>query len=146
MQKSYIFAEKKIMPKERLKVNESAEVIATYLRKDEKFSRGVRLYAVHQIALGKKAGELQSVYNTTHRSICSWVKRFNAEGVEGLKDRPRSGRPSRLSGAAKAELKQAVLKSPVEHGFSSGTWTWALVAEYIRTTPDFDTWVSQGVF
>ncbi|MDR0415638.1 MAG: helix-turn-helix domain-containing protein [Prevotellaceae bacterium] len=74
------------------------------------------------------------MYNTTHRSICSWVNRFNAEGVEGLKDRPCSGRPSRLSGAAKAELKQAVLVSLVEHGFSSGTWTWALVAEYIRTT------------
>jgi transposase len=29
-------------------------------------------------------------------------------------------------------LKQAVLSSPLEHGFTSGAWTWALVPEYIR--------------
>jgi transposase len=62
----------------------SAEVIAGQLRKDEKFSQGVRLYAVYQIALGRKAEELQSIYNTSHKAICNWVNRFNAEGVAGL--------------------------------------------------------------
>jgi transposase len=122
------------MSKKRIQVNESAEVIATQLRKDEKFSQGVRLYAVHQIALGRKAEEVQSMYNTSHKSICNWVKRFNAEGMEGLKDRPRSGRPSRLSSEARAKLKRVVLSSPTEYGFSSGTWTWALVSQYIKNS------------
>jgi transposase len=60
------------------------------------------------------------------------VHRFNAQGVEGLKDLPRSGRPGRLSEESKSKLKQVVLSSPLEQGFSSGTWTWALVSEYIR--------------
>ncbi|MDR2362123.1 MAG: helix-turn-helix domain-containing protein [Prevotellaceae bacterium] len=120
------------MSKERIKVNVPAEAIAAQLRKDEKFSQGVRLHAVYQIALGRKAGELQSVYNTSYKAICNWVHRFNAQGVEGLKDLPRSGRPGRLSAESKAKLKQVVLSSPMEQGFSSGTWTWALVSEYIR--------------
>jgi transposase len=119
------------MSKGRIKVNVSAEVIAGQLRKDEKFSQGVRLYAVYQIALGRKAEELQSIYNTSHKAICNWVHRYNAEGEEGLKDRPRSGRPSRLSQEAKIQLKRVILSSPQEQGFSSGTWTWALVSEYI---------------
>jgi hypothetical protein len=36
------------MSKERIKVNAPAEAIASQLRKDEKFSQGVRLYAVYQ--------------------------------------------------------------------------------------------------
>ncbi|MDR2057386.1 MAG: helix-turn-helix domain-containing protein [Dysgonamonadaceae bacterium] len=122
------------MAKERLKVTVAAEEIAGQLRRDEKFSQGVRLYAVYQIALGKKAEELQSVYNTSHKTICNWVHRFNAHGVDGLKERPRRGRPSRLGREEKAQLKQVVLSSPEEEGFSSGTWTWALVSEYIRRT------------
>jgi transposase len=91
------------------------------------------VYAVYQVALGHNPKELQSVYNTSHKSICNWVHRFNAQGIAGLQDRPRSGRPSRLSAENKAKLKQVVLLSPMGAGFSSGTWTWALVLEYIRT-------------
>ncbi|MDR2065497.1 MAG: hypothetical protein LBP85_07315 [Prevotellaceae bacterium] len=29
---------------------------------------------------------MQSVYNTSHKSIYNWVSRFNSRGVEGLKD------------------------------------------------------------
>jgi transposase len=121
------------MSKERIKVNVPAEVIAGQLRKDDKFSQGVRLYAVYQIALGRKAEALQSMYNTSHKAICNWVHRYNEQGVDGLKDRPRSGRPSRLSQEAKVQLKRVILSSPERQGFSSGTWTWALVLEYIRT-------------
>jgi hypothetical protein len=40
------------MARERIKVNVPTEAIAAQLRKDEKFSQGVRLYAVYQVALG----------------------------------------------------------------------------------------------
>jgi transposase len=120
------------MSKERIKVNVPAEAIASLLRKDEKFSQGVRLYAVYQVALGRTPQELQRVYNTSPKAIYNWVHRFNAQGVDGLKDFPRSGRPSRLCDASRAKLKQVILSSPLEQGFSSSTWTWALVSEYIR--------------
>ncbi|MDR2651293.1 MAG: helix-turn-helix domain-containing protein, partial [Prevotellaceae bacterium] len=34
---------------------------------------------------------------SSHKSICNWVHRYNTEGIEGLKDKPRSGRRSRLN-------------------------------------------------
>jgi transposase len=115
----------------RVKVFADSASIKSQLRKDEKFSQGVRLYAVYQIALGKKAEDLEGLYHTSHKSICNWVHRYNAEGVEGLKDRPRSGRHSRLDASQKLKIKEAVLQSPTLENFSSGVWTWALVAEYI---------------
>jgi hypothetical protein len=59
LKKRHTFAKTiKDMAKERLKVAVAAEEIAGQLRRDEKFSQGVRLYAVYQIALGKKAGSI----------------------------------------------------------------------------------------
>lgn len=120
------------MSKICLKVLADSRVIKSQLRKDEKFSQSVRLHAVYQIALGKKAKELGSLYLASYNSICNWVHRYNAEGIEGLKDRPRSGRPSRLTESQKMKIKETVLQSPELEGFSSGVWTWALVSEYIR--------------
>jgi len=120
------------MSKVKIKVNAASSVIKSQLRKDEKFSQGVRLYAVYQISKGKDAKEIQDMYSTSHKSICNWVHRYNAEGIEGLKDRPRSGRPSLLTDSQKSELDQLIQGSPLEHGYPTATWTGALVADLIK--------------
>jgi transposase len=40
------------------------------------------------------------------------VHRYNAEGVEGLRDRPRPGRPRALDEGRQATLKALVLRGP----------------------------------
>jgi transposase len=120
------------MSKIKLKVNADASVIKSQLRKDDKFSQGVRLYAVYQISQGKDAKEIQDMYSTCHKSICNWVHRYNAEGIDGLKDRPRCGRPSYLSDFQKSELEQIIRSSPLEHGYHTATWTGALVGDFIK--------------
>jgi len=120
------------MSKIKIKVNADLSVIKSQLRKDEKFSQGIRLYAVYQIAQGKDAKDLQDLYSTCHKSICNWVHRYNAEGIEGLKDRPRSGRPSFLSDSQKAELERVIQTSPLAYGYNTATWTGALVIDFIK--------------
>jgi transposase len=120
------------MSKVKIKVNAAPSVIKSQLRKDEKFSQGVRLYAVYQVAKGKDAKEIQDLYSTCHKSICNWVHRYNAEGIEGLKDRPRCGRPSLLNDSQKSELDQLIQSSPLEHGYPTATWTGALVADLVK--------------
>jgi transposase len=101
----------------------ACEEIKSQLCKDGKFSQGIRLYAVYQIALGKTAEELSALYFTGHKSVCNRVHRYDAEGVEGLKDRPRCSRRSRLEEAQKLKIKADVLESLALEGFSSGVWT-----------------------
>lgn len=40
------------------------------------------------------------------------IKRYNAEGTDGLKDRPRPGRPCKLSAEQRTELREIVVKGP----------------------------------
>ena len=46
------------------------------------------------------------------QTLRDWVHRYNAEGVAGLVDRPRPGRPPRLSGAELDDLIEIVEAGP----------------------------------
>lgn len=46
------------------------------------------------------------------QTLRDWVIRYNAEGVEGLRDRPRPGRPGQLSEEQLAELARLVETGP----------------------------------
>ena len=46
------------------------------------------------------------------QTLRDWVIRFNAEGIEGLRDRPRSGRPPWLADGQLAALTALVLRGP----------------------------------
>jgi transposase len=120
------------MSKNKLKVEADLSIIKSQLRKDDKFSQGVRLYAVYQIAKGKDAKALEDLYSSSHKSICNWVHRYNAEGIEGLKDRPRSGRKPFLDPHQKAELEIVLQTNPLEYGYHTATWTGILVMDYVK--------------
>jgi transposase len=122
------------MSKERISVEVALSTIKSQLRKDEKFSQGIRLYAVYQIKLGRKAEELEDIYNVSHKSICNWVHSYNRYGINGLKDKFRSGRPSRLSEEQQKNLKETINEKPEKFGYSSGVWSGPLVIDYIQNT------------
>jgi transposase len=46
------------------------------------------------------------------QTLRDWVRRYNAEGLAGLRDRPRSGRKPRLTPEQRAELASVVERGP----------------------------------
>ena len=56
------------------------------------------------------------------QTLRDWVIRFNAEGLEGLRDRPRSGRPPWLDDGQLAALKALVLRGPDPERDGVSTW------------------------
>jgi transposase len=61
-------------------------------------------------------------------SICDdtvrkWRHRFCQQGIEGLGDRPRSGRPRRFSAATVAEVKALACELPTESDVPLAKWT-----------------------
>lgn len=46
---------------------------------------------------------------------CVWIKRFNAEGFEGLRNKPRRSRPSRLKPELVESFKARVRAGALEH-------------------------------
>lgn len=52
-----------------------------------------------------------------------WVQRFNEEGLAGLEDRPRSGRPRTHSEATRSKLVALALTKPSSAGLPFALWT-----------------------
>src|SRR4051794_38276701 len=73
---------------------------------------GARLLALANALDGLPREEAARLAGMTGQTLGDWVHRYNAEGVEGLRDRPRRGRPCALDEGRQAALKALVLKGP----------------------------------
>jgi len=111
----------------------SSEEIKSLFSKDERYTIGIRLYAVYQVSLGQASRKLESLYNTSFKQITNWVHRFEEAGIEGLKDKPKSGRLPKLSNENVTELSN-ILKhaSPEDYGYNTATWNGPILREYIE--------------
>src|SRR5690349_24475943 len=71
-----------------------------------------RLLALANALEGLPREEAARLAGMTGQTLGDWVHRYNAEGVEGLRDRPRPGRPCALDEGQQAALKAMVLRGP----------------------------------
>lgn len=111
----------------------SPEEIRSLFDKDEKYKIGIKLYAVYQVSLGQASRKLEDLYNTSFKQILNWVHRFEKEGLEGLKDKTKSGRNPRLSKKQKEEIKSLLqTNKPDEFGYNTSTWNGPILKDYIE--------------
>jgi transposase len=64
--------------------------------------------------------------------VRGWLKRFNAEGVDGLQDRPRSGRPATYTPEQVGEVIALSLTAPETLGLPFACWTLDRLAAYLN--------------
>jgi transposase len=121
------------MPRPVLKVaNYAPEDIKAMFRDDERYTIGIRLYAVYQVSIGQPSRKLEELYNTSFKQITNWVHRFEKEGIDGLRDKPGRGRTARLKEAQRNRIADLLTKeSPADHGYNTATWTGPLLIEWI---------------
>ena len=72
----------------------------------------MRLLAIANALDGFSRAEAARLAGMERQALRDAVLRYNAEGREGLRDRPRSGRPERLAPGRQAALKAWVLRGP----------------------------------
>lgn len=65
------------------------------------------------------------------RTVLHWVSMFEAQGLSGLTEAPRPGRPARLNGEQRQRLRQALHQEPAMSGLSARAWDSKLLASYI---------------
>jgi transposase len=71
-----------------------------------------RLHALAHALDGRSRAEAARRAGMGRQTLSDWVRRYNAQGVDGLRDRPRPGRPCGLDEGRQAALKALVLKGP----------------------------------
>ncbi len=65
-----------------------------------------------------------------------WLKRFNAAGLDGLKDAPRVGRPPTYAPAQVGSVVAASLTDPQDLGLPFASWTLDRLAAYLAEAKD----------
>jgi len=64
-------------------------------------------------------------------TVVRFIKRYDQEGIAGLADKPRSGRPRRVTDEYLAQLSEAAEQAPRDLGLPFSNWTTANMAEYL---------------
>ena len=71
-----------------------------------------RLLAIALVFDGWSRTDAARAAGMDRQTLRDWVHRYNAEGVDGLRDRPRSGRPPQLTPEHFIDLEQWVEAGP----------------------------------
>jgi len=94
---------------------EEAETIKRLVQSRAEAARTVErakvIWLRHQ---GKKVSAIVKELHVSHDTVMRWTKRFNAEGIAGLMDRPRSGHPPTYTPEQVSEVIAAALSKPQE--------------------------------
>ena len=79
----------------------------------------------------KTSGEIASIINVSRSRVSEWLKTYEEQGVDGLMEGQRSGRPSRLTELQKIILCDIVDSGPIAYGMISGIWTAKIISSVI---------------
>jgi transposase len=66
------------------------------------------------------------------KTVRRWIDRFNAQGLAGLRDAPRSGRPPTYTPEQVGELVALALTDPRSLGLPFDCWTLDRLAAYVH--------------
>jgi len=81
-----------------------------------------RLHGVLLVAQGMTCPEVGPLLGDAPRTVEYWVRRFEREGLTGLTEGERPGRPSRLSAAQIKEINRVLRARPSAAGLRANLW------------------------
>ena len=92
----------------------------------------MRLLAIANALEGMTRAEAARLAGMERQAMHDAVLRFNVEGPEGLHDRPRPGRPERLSEGQQAALKAHILRGPRPERDGVSAWRLVDLCEHVE--------------
>ena len=95
----------------------------TFLKQAKEARVFRRAQAVREVVKGQRLQTVSDTLHFTYSALRKWVHRFAAQGPQGLVDRPRSGRPPKVTCALEQSLNRLVDQDPLEHGSLHAQWS-----------------------
>ena len=103
--------------------NDALPTLDTFLKKTKEARVFRRAQAVRDVVKGQRLQTVSDTLHFTYSALRKWVYRFAHQGVHGLVDRPRSGRPPKVTCALEQHLQRLVEQDPLEHGSLHSQWS-----------------------
>lgn len=91
-----------------------------------------RLHGILLVAQGMSCGQVAHLLGDAPRTVAYWARRFDEEGLAGLVDGERPGRPRRLNEDQIAQIDTALRKTPREFGLTGNLWDGKTLAAFIH--------------
>ena len=99
------------------------EALRRHARGEPNRRAALRLLAIANALEGMSRAEAARLAGMERQALRDAVLRYNAEGLPGLYDRPKPGRPQRLSEAEQAALMARVFRGPDPGRDGVSAWT-----------------------
>lgn len=77
------------------------------------------------------AAEIATIVRSDEQTVRRWLKRYMAEGLNGLPDAPRCGGPSKVTDAFQEQLVHVVRQRPRSLDQPYSLWTTQRLADYM---------------
>lgn len=99
---------------------------------DGQYRLAKRIHAVVLNMEGRRSTEISTLLQSPRSVVSMWLKKYSDQGLEGLSEGHRSGRPRGLGEEEREQLTDIVDSGPVAYGFLSGVWTSPMIARVIN--------------
>ena len=81
---------------------------------------------------GQQVAAIAQQLGLCQATVRSWLQRFNRQGLVGLQEAPRPGRPATYTPAQVSEVIATSLTTPQDLGLPFASWTLDRLAAYLR--------------
>jgi transposase len=82
-----------------------------------------RAQAVRAVVKGQRLQTVSDALQFTYSALRKWVHRFANQGTQGLVDRPRAGRPVKVTCELEQQRNRLVDQDPLQHGALYSQWS-----------------------
>jgi len=103
--------------------DDALPTLDTFLKQTKEARVFRRAQAVREVVKGQRLQTVSDTLYFTYSALRKWVYRFANQGPQGLFDRPRSGRPPKVTCALELHLNRLIDQAPLQHGAVSSQWS-----------------------
>ena len=92
----------------------SPDELAKFAKKEPNPRVRQRLLAVRLVVMGNNVPQAAKAVGLKQRQTRNWIHRFNAKGINGLRDRPRPGQPVKLPPQKEQAFRERIEKGAIQ--------------------------------
>jgi transposase len=128
-----------------LTISDSTSILGLQqeIQRSEESRYDHRLHGVLLVAQGMTCPEVARLLGDAPRSVEYWVHRYGQQGLAGLTEGERTGRPSRLSERQLKEINRVLRGKPGDAGMRVNLWDGKTLSAWIEKTYEIQLGVRQ---
>lgn len=93
---------------------------------------GLKIAALLLVMEGQRPSWIADVLGLTRMSLNRWIRGVNEKGIEALREKPRPGRPARLTAKLSKQLEKQLEESPQAYGLNRARWDGPTLVTHLR--------------